>query len=177
MKRRTTWMGLLLGAALLAMGGTGVAQAQPFGGPRGHYQFRGQMFAPANLDGRWREQATNGRNGHTFGQNSPNGGPRMLPSSLQIDQSRRQVLIQDFRGRTLQTIQVGGRQRWNQNSDVLMGQWRGRTLEVHRMTPSGAQVTRTFSVQNRGQTLVIHTRIDNSRSGRNLEFDRVYQRA
>jgi len=183
MKRRTTWMALLLGTALLAVGGTGVAQAQQFGGPRTNYQDRGQyreqmrgMFAP-NLEGRWREQATNGRNGQDFGQNDPNGGRRMLPSFLQIDQNRGQVLIQDFRGRTLQTIQVAGRQRWNQNPDVLMGQYRGGALEVHRTTPSGAQITRTFSVQNRGRTLVIHTQIDNGRSGRNLEFDRVYHRA
>ena len=204
MKRRTTWMGLLLGTALLAMGSTGIASAQDYGEPpnagdrwqryqdgdqsrgaqpyqdreqnRGWQQDRG-WFAQTNLEGRWREQGSNGRDGRDFGRDDAYGPRRMLPSFLQINQSRRQVQITDFRGRTLQTIQIGNRQRWFWDSDVLTGRWRGRALEVQRTTPRGGQMIQTFSVQDRGQTLVIHTRIDNGQSNRDLEFDRVYQRS
>lgn len=186
MKRRTTTMGLLLGMALLGMGATGVARAQDLGGPPnagdrwGRYEDRNQdrgWFARTNLEGRWREQGAYGREGRDFGRDDAYGPRRVLPSVLQIDQSRRQVRIADFRGRTLQTIQIGGRQRWFEDSDILMGRWRGSALEVQRTTPRGARMIQTFSVQDRGRTLVIHTRIDNGRWGRDLEFDRVYHRA
>lgn len=179
-------MGLVLGAALLGAFSVGQADAQQYGGPpnAGDRWERNQdrdsnrgWFARTNLEGRWREQGTYGREGLDFGSNDAYGPRRMLPSFLQIDQSRRQVRIADFRGRTLQTIQIGGRGRWFEDSDILTGQWHGGGLEVQRTTPQGARMTQTFSVQDRGRTLVIHTLIDNGRNGRDLEFDRVYQRA
>jgi len=176
MKRRTKVMGLLLGMALLGVGATGVASAQDFGGPpnagsRFGYRDQGRgSFARTNLEGRWREQGA-------YGRDQAFGPGRLLPSVLQIDQSRGQVRIADFRGNTLQTILVGGRQRWAEDSDIVTGQWRGKTLEVQRTTPRGAHMTQTFSVQDRGRTLVIHTRIENGRVGRNMEFDRFYHRA
>lgn len=109
------------------------------------------------------------------------GGMRgvQLPGNIRIDQRPNAVRITDSRNHVLQHIMIGGRfdPRDNGRSEYLVGHWRGPTLVVERTGFRGATVTQTFSLENRGRTLVVRTRRDPVGRGPTTEFSIVYRRA
>jgi hypothetical protein len=200
MKRITT--GLTLATALLGFTLAGTAlgqnsntldgydappQAKSFGGYQnnggpwgGHGQGHGR-FNRATFDGRW---VADNRSADTryggFGGNGGFGGIRdmLLPGLIEIDQHPRMLKIEDARNHVLQQIMIGGRFNPRGGSDLLVGHWDGpMTLVVERMGPRGAKLTQTFSLENRGRSLVVRT----SREGRGprgtVQFTTVYHRA
>ena len=195
MKRRTA-PALILGLALLtASAGAGQALAQDRGtqdrggqwndnGDQGWqsgqtWHDRGGRFGRTDLEGRWvSERATSDRQGR------PDYGYRgfvlgqLLPDFLRINQNPNQIRIADFRNNTIQQIVITGPRRFDRNdSQVAIGQWRGRKLEVQGFSPRGGRMTQTFSLENRGHTLVVQTRIERRQSGRAFEMEKVYHRA
>ena len=59
----------------------------------------------------------------------------------------------------------------------LIGRWHGSKLEVERDGPRGTTIIQTFSLDNRGRTLVIHTRREGGWSRPVAEFTSIYRRA
>ena len=109
------------------------------------------------------------------------GGMRsaQLPNFIRIDQRPGIFRITDRRNRVLQHITIGGRYnpRDNGRDENVVGRWRGQTLVVERTGFRGAMITQTFSLENRGRTLVVRTRRDPVGRGPTTEFSTVYHRA
>jgi len=59
---------------------------------------------------------------------------------------------------------------------VLPGQWKGDRLEVKRTTPRGT-MTQTFALSDKGQSLVVSTKVEPSGGRPGFENKRVYRRA
>jgi hypothetical protein len=109
------------------------------------------------------------------------GGMRsaQLPSFIRIDQRPGIFRITDRRNRVLQHITIGGRfdPRDNGRDENLVGRWRGQTLVVERAGFRGATITQTFSLENRGRTLVVRTRRDPVGRGPTTEVSTTFHRA
>jgi hypothetical protein len=102
-----------------------------------------------------------------------------LPDFIRIDQRPGVFRISDRRNQVLQRITIGGRfdPRDNGRDENVVGRWRGQTLVVERTGFRGAMITQTFSLENRGRTLVVRTRRDPVGRGPTTEFSTVYHRA
>jgi hypothetical protein len=199
MKRITT--GLTLATALLGFTLAGTALGQTSNKLDGYdapeaQSYRGQQdrgdswgrwgqghgrFNRATLDGRWvaDNRSADTRNGG-FGGYGGFGGIRdmLLPGLIEIDQHPRMVKIEDARNHVLQQIMIGGRFDPRGRSDLLVGHWDGpMTLVVERMGPRGAKLTQTFSLENRGRSLVVRTSRDGRGPRGNVQFTTVYHRA
>ena len=106
-------------------------------------------------------------------------GSAQLPNFIRIDQRPGVFRITDRRNRVLQQITIGGRfdPRNNGNDENLVGRLRGQTLVVERAGFRGATITQTFSLENRGRTLVVRTRRDPVGRGPTTEVSTTYRRA
>ena len=101
-----------------------------------------------------------------------------LPGYLQISQRPGMLRIADYDNRTLQQIIIANRYRSRDDGrGYLIGRWHGSKLEVERDGPRGSTIIQTFSLDNRGRTLVIHTRREGGWSRPVAEFTSIYRRA
>ena len=126
------------------------------------------------LEGRWIA-----RRGYSMpSMFSRPGRPRevALPPRMVIDQRRNVIRVENFNGRVLQQIVVGGRGGYH-DGDYVYGQWRGSRLLTIRDGYANARIIQTFSVRNGGRTLVVHTRQDGPGTRYDVEFTNVYQKA
>lgn len=172
-----------------------------YGAPQGQDAYRGDgswndrdrnsngwgrgRFNHANLEGRWvadNRSANYRSDRRDFRGNGARG--ILLPEVIRIDQRPTMVRIADSRHRPLQRIMIGGKfdSRYGDQSgirpDYLLGHWRGRTLVVeHNTGPRGAAVTQTFTLENRGRSLVVRTRREGWGRTGTIEFTTVYHRA
>jgi hypothetical protein len=150
-------------------------------------------FNRVTFGGRWVAQDRNDANDHGFqggyGSDGFRGGPgnggsrgtmggMMLPNVVQIDQGRRMVRIADRRNNLLQVIGIdNGFRAQREQAIYLKGTLRGTSLVAHGSVSRGQQITQTLTLRNRGQVLVVRTRVERGNSGRAFEFEKVYQRA
>ena len=150
-----------------------------WGWDRGRFQ--------TNLEGRWvadnRETDFDRGGFGGFRGFRGQGGMRdvLLPALIQIDQRPNMVRISNRRNRPLQLIMLGGKfdsRYGGDHPDYLLGRWRGATLAVQHDGPGRSAITQTFSLENRGRTLVVRTRRENGGWGsRTMEFTTTYRRA
>ncbi len=178
MKRIAT--GLALAAALLGSTVAGTALAQSYNPQRGQDDSWRQRNARTSIEGRWvadNRSTDTGRDRGDFRGRAGMGGT-ILPEFIRIDQQPSLVRISDRRNHTLQEILVGGRfgQRVRPDADLL-GHWRGTTLVVEQTGRRGATITQSFSLEDRGRKLVVHTRREGRGPRGTMEFSTIYRRA
>ena len=198
--------GLSLAAALMAFTGVAMAQdygtqrdrgsqrdydsQRDYGsqGDNGNGWDRGSWgrdrgrFQRVNLEGRW---VAEGRDADFRPGRGDFGGGGMramlLPGFIRIDQMPRMVRVTDARHRLIQEILIDRRfdprDQGAFDSRNLSGHWRGSTLVVESTGPRGATITQTFALENRGRTLVVHTKREGWNAARTFEFTKVYHRA
>jgi hypothetical protein len=148
---------------------------------RGWGSDRGR-FDKASLEGRWVADDRSDGYGSTWGDFRGRGrmGAILLPDVIRIDQRPNMVRIADRTNRPLQTILLGdkfdSRYDGGDRPDYLVGRWHGSALVVERSTRRGATITQTFTLENRGRTLVVRTRRDGF-GPREMEITTTYQRA
>jgi hypothetical protein len=102
----------------------------------------------------------------------------MLPDFIRIDQRPNMIRIADARNRPIQTITLGGKfdSRGGDRPDYVSGRWHGGTLVVESTGPRGGAITQSFSIQDRGRTLVVRTRHEGA-GPRTMEMTSTYHRA
>jgi hypothetical protein len=150
---------------------------------RNGYSWGQGRFNRANLEGRWVADDRSANHRSDRGDFRYGRGLRgtLLPDFIRIDQRPTRVRIADVRNRPLQRIMIGGKfdsrygNRAAFGSDYLSGRWRGHTLVVEHMGRRGATITQTFTLDNRGRSLVVRT----FREGRGprMQSTTVYHRA
>ena len=173
--KRTTAVGLALAMALLGQSAPGMAQMGAGRGDRNERWGDRTHASDTDLEGRWIAKQ---------GYNLPpraRGGTGLgavLPPRLVIDQRRNVIRVEDFKGRVLQEIVVGGQDRRGENrGDAVFGQWRDSKLMTVRNGIHDTRIVQTFALANRGRTLVVTTRQDGMGTRHDVEFTTVYQRA
>ena len=190
--KRTIAVSLALAVALLGTGVPSLVSAQDYGrgqdygrdqdygrgqdyGRDQDYGNRGWGDRMANLEGRW--IARRGYNlPASYSRWSANAREIALPPRMVIDQRRNVIRVENFRGHVVQQIVVGGRRAYR-DDDYVYGQWRGSKLMTVREGYGDARIIQTFSLSNRGRTLVVYTRRDAPGTRNDAEFTNVYQRA
>lgn len=102
----------------------------------------------------------------------------MLPDFIRIDQRPSMVRIADARNRPIQTIMLGGKfdSRGGDRPDYVLGRWHGATLVVETTGPRGGTITQSFTLEDRGRTLVVRTRRE-GQGPRTMEMTSTYHRA
>lgn len=186
-----------IGLALAAMiAATVLAAAVLAAEPRVQPQANDSNSAP-DLSGEWRLDADKsedrGEGGNRMGRgrfdgHGRGGGRRpsgirgmRLPHVLHIEQTEAVVRLADSTDTALEEIQTGGASLEGppaplaqEGIERLPGRWRDDKLEVERMGPRGAMITRTFELEDDGETLVIRTEVKSPR--RSMDFKRVYRK-
>ena len=100
-----------------------------------------------------------------------------LPNFLNIDQGRRAVRIADRRNNLVQVIAIeDGARNFRNQATFLRGQIHGARLVAFGTDQRGRQMKQTMQLRDRGTTLIVRTQIE-SRWGRTLTFEKVYERA
>jgi len=173
--KRTTAVALALAMALLGQAAPGMAQMGTSRGDRNERWGDRNHYDETDLEGRWISKQ---------GYNLPprarggTGLQAVLPPRLVIDQRRNVIRVENFKGRVLQEIVVGGeRHRGSYRGDAIVGQWRDSKLLTVRNGIHDTRVVQTFALANRGRTLVVTTRQDGMGTRHDVEFTTVYQRA
>ena len=173
--------------------GWGSDRGNGWGNGNGWGSDRGR-FSRMNLEGRWvaDDHAANfrGDRGDFWGNRgdfrSDRGdfrgrGPMrdmLLPDFIRIDQRPSMIRIADARNHPLQLIMLGGKfdSRSGDRPDYVLGRWRGSALVVERTMPRGATITQTFTLENRGRTLVVRMRREGF-GPRTMEITNTFHRA
>jgi len=124
-----------------------------------------------------------GGHGGQGGHGGPDGGGGMrrgLPRFLRIAPVDVGLSIADSAGTVVQEIALrpesGDADGSGDGPPVLPGQWKGDRLEVKRTTPRGT-MTQTFALSDKGQSLVVSTKVEPSGGRPGFENKRVYRRA
>jgi len=130
-----------------------------------------------DLEGRWITKRGYGQPPNGNSQGGRNVEAAALPRRLVIDQRRNVIRVQDFKGRLVQQIVIGGRNRDDTDQEGnVFGQWRGSKLVTIRNGDHNTRIIQTFAVANRGRTLVVYTRQNGMGTRQDVEFTNVYQR-
>jgi len=129
-----------------------------------------------DLEGRW--IARRGHDVPSYSRSRRGAGLQAaaLPPRMVIDQRRNVIRIENFGGRVLQQIVIGGVIDANRGGYVL-GQWRDSKLTTVRSGIRDTRIIQTFALANQGRTLVVRTRQEGRGTTRDVEFTNVYQRA
>jgi len=85
-----------------------------------------------------------------------------LPPVMRIEKARRALRIEDSRGNLLRSV-------------AAAHQWNGDRLEIESTGAGGRRIVETFSLERRGQRLVVQTKTRGPQGWR--EFTQVYERA
>jgi hypothetical protein len=166
--------GMILGLTLSVLGlvGAGVAttaSARPVRGGdltgvwRLDSHDRGSQWG-GHGDGYGRGRWDNGRwsNG-PYGDGSRGDRAGFLPEMIRIERNRRVVRVENENGRLLRRIAVDPRGSWD------------RRLVAERIGFGGARITEVFTLDRRGDRLVVRTTMSGPRGLQ--EFTSVYERA
>jgi len=151
-------------AALTGFGRAGVTQAQERHGNGDHGWHnddsnRGYGVSARDFIGNWRldERHNHGRNGglaSSFNQ---------LPQMIRIERDRRDLRVENSRGRLLREIDLRG------------GDARDGRLQLVTTGFRGARVVETYTLRERGHELVVQTTVQDRRGSR--QFTNIYGRA
>lgn len=111
---------------------------------------------------------------------APEQPPHALPDRLRIEQSDAMVLLEDSTGTALQAIALGDAaaslSEQAPQALQLSGRWKKDKLEVERSTSRGTKIKETYKLTDKGQTLVVETKIEASDPLPSIKFKRVYQK-
>ncbi len=112
------------------------------------------------------------------GQGGAPGGRMMrMPDLVRIEEGEAFVRLADSTGTAIEEIATRG-----EDADTtslppevprLIGQWKGDRLEVKHDNGRGGKITETYSLEDKGRTLVLKTKVEGRRT---FEFKRVYQK-
>jgi hypothetical protein len=113
--------------------------------------------------------------GSEHGQGGNAARPVRLPDLMHITQTRTMVSFEDTTGHVLREITTvsAAADTFAHAPGALQahGDWKGDQLVVERSGQRG-KLTETITLEDQGQSLVIHTRVDGN--GQSREFKRVY---
>jgi len=102
-----------------------------------------------------------------------------LPEVMHITATPALVSVEDSSGTVLEEIATVSAQADTfaraPGAPHIEGQWKGDKLVIEREGPRG-KVTETISLEDKGATLVFHTRMESSGDMPSREFKRVYRR-
>ena len=116
------------------------------------------------------------------GQGGAAAGPRFvrLPDFMHVTETATLVSIEDSSGTVVQEIATLGGEpdtlAHSPGAQVLEGEWKGQKLEVQRQGARGAKITQTITLEDKGNLLVIQTKMEAGGNMPAREFKRVYQR-
>ena len=132
-----------------------------------------------------------GGEGHHGEGGGPEGGPPRedgdrgmrrpgLPPYMKISSTTEVIAIADSAGATVQQITLkdlpADTPAISKSAPHVPGVWKNDKLTVTRTNSRGVKVTETFSLEDKGQTLVVKTKMEPP-DGQGFEFKRVYRRA
>ena len=150
------------------MGGRGGMGGGDMGGPGGMRGGRGGRGARPSGD-------AEGQGGATAGTR-----PVRLPDLMHVTQTASVVSFEDSSGTVLQEITtLGGAKDTLSHApkaQVLTGAWMSDKLQVQRPGRGNMKVTETISLEDKGDLLVIRTKIESSGDLPAREFKRAYRR-
>jgi hypothetical protein len=125
-----------------------------------------------------------GGGGGEHSSGGPDGAPQgqrpvRLPERMHITQTNEIVSFEDSAGTVLQEITTIGAAKDTLahalGAQVVAGRWEKDKLEVDREGPRGKVVT-TFSIEDDGQRLVMHVKMEGNGEMPSREFKRSYVR-
>jgi hypothetical protein len=106
--------------------------------------------------------------------------PVRLPDVMHVTQTASIVSFEDSSGTVLREITtLGGAKDTLSHApkaQVLTGEWRSGTLQVQRPGRGERKMTETITLEEKGDLLVIHTKIESSGDLPAREFKRAYRR-
>ncbi|HEU4723775.1 MAG TPA: hypothetical protein VFU59_00615 [Candidatus Eisenbacteria bacterium] len=200
--KRTLAMSLALSMVMLGAAAANAAPTVNAGAYAGQADAAQQEYGRGDRDGRWDGDSRDGRwdGDSRYGRvdlddlegrwvakrydlpspHSRGGGvmSTALPPRFVIDQRRNIIRVEDFRGRVIQEIVVGGPNRNRGNrGEYVAGIWRDSKLLTVQTAGRNTRIIQTFSLANRGRTLVVHTRQDGRGTRHDVEYTNVYQKA
>lgn len=170
------------------MGGGDVGEHGMRGGGGGRGGMRGGAGAGGGMRGGMRGGGSGGQSAEgappSDAGSRPAGDNGMrrpgLPPYMTITETADMVAIADSAGTTVQEISLKPEAMDTpviaKGAPRVPGTWKGDKLTVTRTNSRGVQMTETYSLANKGQTLVVQTKMQPG-SGQGFEFKRVYQRA
>jgi hypothetical protein len=167
--RKSTILGVALGlAALTGLGSAGAASAQGShrGGNRewredwnrGHGNGARAFTGTWRLDERRNRHDRDGRWGSDFASRIT-----QLPSVIRIERERRELRVENSRGRLLREIDLRG------------GDARDGRLQLVRNGFGNTRIVETFTLREGGRELVVHTAVQGR--GGTKRFTSIYDRA
>jgi hypothetical protein len=116
------------------------------------------------------------------GQRS-DGAPRRpvrLPDLMHVTQTANLVSFEDSSGAVLQEITTLGGAKDTlfhaPRAQVLTGEWKSDKLQVQRPGPGKMKMTEIITLEDKGDLLVIRTKIESSGDLPAREFKRAYRR-
>ena len=102
-----------------------------------------------------------------------------LPNLMHVTHAETLVSFEDSTGKVLEEITtLGGAADTLMHASgaaVVSGLWKDGVLDVEREAGRGGKTTQTFAVEDAGNTLVIHTRVQFG-DGPARDFKRVYRK-
>jgi hypothetical protein len=103
-----------------------------------------------------------------------------LPDLMHVTQMPSIVSFEDSTGTVLQEITTLGGAKDTlahaPRAQVLTGEWKSDTLQVQRPSPGKMKMTETLTLEDKGDLLVIRTKIESSGDLPAREFKRAYRR-
>jgi len=148
------------------MGGPGMGGPGDMGGGGGMRRGRGEGGAPPS--------------GEAEGAEGAGTRPARLPDLMHVTQTASVVSFEDSNGTVLREITtLGGAKDTLSHApkaQVLAGEWKGDQLEVQRSGRGGMKMSETVTLEEKGELLVIHTKIEGSGDRPAREFKRAYRR-
>jgi hypothetical protein len=106
--------------------------------------------------------------------------PVRLPDLMHVTQTASVVSFEDSNGTVLREITtLGGAKDTLSHAPrarVLTGEWKSGTLQVLRPGRGEMKMTDTLTLEEKGDLLVIHTKIESSGDLPAREFKRAYRR-
>ena len=165
------------------------------GGEGHHGSYGGSWGGHHGGGGGWDGGGGGGYGGHGSGGNgdgeagggpggAPAGGERprpvLLPDLFHITQTDNDVSIEESTGVVMQEIATVSADHDTllhaPSAQVVYGKWKGSKLEIQRQGPRGGQVTQTFELAGRGETLVIEIKMAANGPMPAMSVKRVYTR-
>jgi hypothetical protein len=103
-----------------------------------------------------------------------------LPRFLRIATTDTGLALQDSSGAVMREIALvplpANETSVEHHAPRTPGTWKGDKLEVEREDSRGGKITETFSLEDKGATLVVKTKMTRSQGG-DFEIKRVYHKA
>jgi len=108
------------------------------------------------------------------------GRPVRLPDLMHVTQTAAVVSFADSSGAVLREVSEvpadADTLPHARGAEHLSGQWKGGKLVIQRTGPRDSKITETISLENKGKSLQIDTKIEPGGDRPSREFKRVYDR-